>query len=97
MNTFQKVYAIVSKIPKGRVMTYGQIAKLADVNPRVVGFALHANKDPKTIPCHRVVNIRGKLAGYAFGGIQKKKEILEVEGVTFIDNLTVNLLQSCIE
>lgn len=94
MKTFEKVYTIVSKIPKGYVMTYGQIAKLADVNPRVVGFALHANKDPKTIPCHRVVNNKGELTGYAFGGIKKKKEILTLEGVTFIDNLRVNLLQS---
>lgn len=91
MNAFQKVYAVVAKIPKGKVMTYGQIAKIVGVNPRVVGFALRANKDPKNIPCHRVVNSKGELTGYAFGGVSKKKEILEKEGVKIINKQTVDL------
>ncbi len=88
MNTFDKVYKIVSKIPKGKVSTYGEIAKLIGItNPRVVGYALHINKDPDNIPCHRVVNKFGKLApGYAFGGLDVQKQLLEQEGVTFINN-----------
>ena len=76
MNVFDKVYKIVSKIPRGKVTTYGKIAKEIGLrNPRIVGFALHSNKTPDEIPCHRVVNIKGEVApGYAFGGpdIQRK-------------------------
>ena len=84
MTTFEKIYKIVSSIPKGSVMTYKQVADIVDTTPRVVGFALHANKDPKNIPCHRVIKSNGILAkGYAFGGKQKQKETLEKEGVIF--------------
>lgn len=92
MNTFDKIYQIVSKIPKGKVMTYKEVAQMAGCkNPRVVGFALRRNKNPELIPCHRVVSSKGKLTGYAFGGIKKKKEILEKEDVEFLDEETVNL------
>ncbi|MBI2614002.1 MAG: MGMT family protein [Candidatus Levybacteria bacterium] len=85
MNSFEKVYKIVSKIPKVKVSTYKQIAKLTEIkNPRLVGFCLHKNIDPKKIPCHRVVKSDGSLAkGYAFGGLKKQKEILEKEGIKF--------------
>lgn len=82
MTTFQKIYKIVSSIPKGKTMTYKQVAEIVGTTPRVVGFALHANKDPKNIPCHRVIKSNGTLAkGYAFGGKEKQKEMLEKEGV----------------
>lgn len=85
MNYFNKIYSIVAKIPKGKVMTYKQVAKIAGAKtPRVVGFALHKNYDPKNTPCHRVVKSDGTLAsGYAFGGIRKQKEMLEKEGIKF--------------
>lgn len=85
MNTFDKVYKIVSKIPRGKVSTYGTIAKeIGITNSRVVGYALHVNKDPDNIPCHRVVNKDGKLApGYAFGGLDIQKKLLEQEGIAF--------------
>ena len=63
MNTFEKIYEVVKAIPKGQVMTYGQVARFAG-NPRwarVVGYALHQNPDPANIPCHRVVNKDGKV------------------------------------
>lgn len=98
MNSFQKIYKIVSKIPKGKVATYKQIAKLSNTTPRVVGFALHANKDPQNIPCHRVIRTDGTLAkGYAFGGMKKQKEILEKEGITFLKGNKVNLSQYIFE
>lgn len=92
MNTFEKVYKAVKKIPKGKVSTYGEIAKYIGIsNPRVVGFALHVNKDPDNIPCHRVVNKKGELAsGYAFGGLDVQKQLLEQEGVEF-ENSRVKL------
>ncbi len=85
MNTFEAVYKAVAKIPKGKVSTYGNVAKYIGItNPKVVGYALHSNKTPDTIPCHRVVNIKGELApGYAFGGPTIQKQLLEQEGITF--------------
>ncbi|OGH06410.1 MAG: hypothetical protein A2W22_06415 [Candidatus Levybacteria bacterium RBG_16_35_11] len=84
MNAFEKIYKVVSSIPKGKVITYKEVAKKANTNPRTVGFALHVNKNPLQIPCHRVVKSNGKLAkGYAFGGISKQRKKLENEGVGF--------------
>lgn len=85
MDTFEKVYKAVSKIPRGKVCTYGLIAKYLGIsNPRVVGYALHVNKDPDNVPCHRVVNKNGDLApGYAFGGLRIQKQLLKQEGVGF--------------
>ena len=89
-----KVYETVSRIPKGKVMTYGQIAALCG-SPRasrIVGGALHRNPSPGVIPCHRVVNRFGGLApAFAFGGAQRQKELLEREGVTVREDGTVDL------
>ncbi len=82
----EKIYSLAKKIPKGKVATYGQLAKLAG-SPRAsraVGMCMKQNPDNKTIPCHRVVSSSGKLTGYAFGGVNVKKELLEKEGVKFI-------------
>ena len=60
-NSFDRIYAVVKKIPRGTVASYGQVALLAG-NPRwarVVGYALHANPDPEGIPCYRVVTKDG--------------------------------------
>lgn len=96
MNTFQLVYDLISKIPKGKVTTYGTIAKkLGITNSRIVGYALHANKKPQIYPCHRVVNKNGELApGYAFGGETIQKQLLEQERVVFLDEERVNLEKS---
>ncbi len=95
MKTFKKIYSVVAKIPKGKVMTYGQVAKKCNIkNPRIVGFAMHLNKLLHLVPCHRVVSSNGKLAGYAMGGMKRKKEILEQEGVKFLDTKTVDLTRS---
>lgn len=81
---FERIYDEVRKIPKGKVATYGEIAGKAGTTPRIVGFALHGNPDPKNIPCHRVVFKDGSLSpGYVFGGIGKQKELLRKEGVLF--------------
>ena len=81
---FEQVYRVVRKIPKGKVMSYGQIAKvLGTRDSRRVGWALHANSDLKT-PCHRVINKDGRLApGYAFGGTDIQRKKLLQEGVEF--------------
>lgn len=93
MRLSEKIYKAVSKIPKGKISTYKQIAKAAGIkNPRLVGFYLHKNLNPETIPCHRVIKNNGMLAsGYAFGGAKKQKEILEKEGIEFDSKGKVNL------
>lgn len=78
----QKVYAVVAKIPKGKTMTYAEVAKRAG-RPgasRAVGSILGKNCDPKKVPCHRVIRSDGGMGGYAFGGIEKKRAILFREG-----------------
>lgn len=86
MNTFEKIYEVVKSIPEGKVATYGQVALLAG-NPRwarVVGYALHVNPEPGIIPCHRVVNREGRVApGFAFGGEEVQRQLLESEGIVF--------------
>ncbi|HYM65625.1 MAG TPA: MGMT family protein [Candidatus Sulfotelmatobacter sp.] len=96
MNSFDKVYKIVATIPKGKILTYKEVSILANVNnPRIVGYALHSNKNPKEIPCHRVIKANGKIAdGYAFGGKHIQIEMLKNEGVEFLDSETVNLKAS---
>lgn len=80
------VYNLIQKIPKGKVVTYGTIAKTLKLkSARMVGQILHQNIDRESIPCHRVVFKDGNLAsGYAFGGTQAQKNILLAEGVLFI-------------
>lgn len=87
MTFFEKVWTEVSKIPKGKVATYGQIASILGTrDARRVGHALHANKD-RNVPCHRVVMKDGSMApGFAFGGPMEQKKILLSEGVEFIEN-----------
>lgn len=82
---FASIYHVVSKIPRGKVMTYKQVAQKAGImNPRYIGFAIHRNTDIIKIPCHRVIKSDGKLAtGYAHGGKKKQKEMLEKEGINF--------------
>lgn len=83
------IYMVVSRIPYGKVATYGQIARLAG-NPRwsrVVGYALHVNPDPRHIPCYRVVNRFGEASeAFAFGGENRQIELLQSEGVQFDEN-----------
>lgn len=92
-NSYDRIYIVVKKIPQGKVMTYKQVSLLANVaTPRVVGFALHVNKDPQNIPCHRVVFADGSLTrGYAFGGEEVQRQRLKDEGVTFDNKNKVDL------
>ena len=87
-NSFELIYDVVRRIPRGRVATYGQIAMLAG-NPRwsrVVGYALHVKPDPAHIPCFRVVNRFGEpSSAFAFGGVNEQIALLQKEGVEFVD------------
>ena len=84
MDIAERVYQMVRDIPKGKVTTYGAIAKKLGIGPRQVGQILHKNPSGEITPCHRVVRSDGKIAeGYAFGGEFKQRERLEREGVAF--------------
>ena len=84
----KRIYEAVKKIPRGQVATYGQIAELAGDKKmaRAVGNALHKNPDPLHIPCYRVVNSKGELAGeFAFGGAGKQAELLMADGIEVVN------------
>ena len=84
----KRIYEAVKKIPKGHVATYAQVAEMAGDRKmaRAVGNALHRNPDPENIPCFRVVNAKGELAGgFAFGGAEIQARLLEEDGVKVID------------
>lgn len=100
---FKAVYGMVRDIPKGSVATYGQIAEAIwksqittpksqkRITPRIVGWALHANKDSK-VPCHRVVDRNGRLApNFALNGHEEQKRRLLAEKVNFKDKMHVDL------
>ncbi len=94
MNTFEKIYEVVKRIPKGRVATYGQIAALAGNRrlSRVVGYALHVNPDPENIPCYRVVNRFGEVSkAFAFGGENMQITFLRADGIEVSDEGKVDL------
>lgn len=80
-NFSAKVYAVVAKIPKGKTMTYKQVAAKAgnSLAARAVGMLMSKNFNKK-IPCHRVVRSDGKMGGYNRGGSKRKLELLREEG-----------------
>ena len=95
MTEFSKrIYEAVKQIPEGKVMTYGQVARLAG-NPRGargVGFALNRNPEPGNIPCHRVIFAGGALApAFAFGGEEVQRAMLQNEGVYFLPDGRVDM------
>ena len=84
---FESVYAVVKRIPEGKVLTYGDVARAVGAPrcARQVGWALHSNPQPGVIPCHRVVFGDGRLAdGFAFGGKEVQKALLEAEAFNSI-------------
>jgi methylated-DNA-protein-cysteine methyltransferase-like protein len=82
--TYQRIYSVVRRIPKGRVATYGQVAALAGLagHARQVGYALHALPGGTVVPWHRVVNAAGRISTRATaGGELVQRLLLEKEGV----------------
>lgn len=92
-NNYQRIYAVVRRIPEGRVATYGQVAAEADLpgHARQVGYALHA-LDDDTVPWHRVINAQGRVSLRAEPGFEGfQQHLLEEEGVAFNDRGAVDL------
>ena len=84
-NFYEQVWAETSKIPRGKVKTYGEIAKKIG-HPgaaRAVGTALAKNRLPLIVPCHRVVRSNGEPGGFSAGDTNLKRRLLEKEGVFF--------------
>jgi methylated-DNA-protein-cysteine methyltransferase-like protein len=83
-SSYQRIYAVVRRIPEGRVATYGQVASLAGLagHARQVGYALHALPDGTAVPWHRVVNARGAISLRSMpGGELVQRGLLEREGI----------------
>lgn len=100
VGVFERIYDVVRSIPKGKVATYGQVA-LAAGNPRlarVVGYALHCNPEPDSIPCYRVVDRNGRISpAFAFGGANVQAELLKNDGVLFTDDTHVDMSRFCVK
>jgi methylated-DNA-protein-cysteine methyltransferase-like protein len=81
---YEKIYSVVRKIPRGKVATYGQVARLAGIgsHARLVGYALHALTPGKKVPWHRVVGAGGKIS-LSGEGYSIQRKILVSEGVEF--------------
>ena len=102
MKTYERIYKIVKKIPKGKVATYGQIGQMLNLNPRVVGWALNrlAKYKPNTkgqkqdnIPWQRVINSKGGISTNKLMSIPLglQQLLLEKEGIVFNENKKINL------
>lgn len=95
---YKSIYALVAKIPRGCVATYGQIAALAG-SPRAarqVGYAMASVSAERKLPCHRVVNRLGELAPeHVFGDRLFQRALLEQEGVTFLQDGRIDM-QKCL-
>jgi methylated-DNA-protein-cysteine methyltransferase-like protein len=84
--TYERIYRVVRRIPKGRVATYGQVARLAGMpgHARQVGYALNALNEDNGVPWHRVVNARGEVSKRSEPGYEViQREMLEAENIGF--------------
>ena len=85
---YSRIYAVVRRIPRGRVATYGQVAQLAGLSghARQVGYALHSMATDRPVPWHRVVNAQGAISPRSeLGSDLIQRQLLEREGVVFND------------
>ncbi len=93
-STYERIYAVVKKIPRGRVATYGQVATLAglDGHARQAGYALHSLPERNDIPWHRVINARGEVSARTTSDSHElQRVLLEGEGVSFSPDGRVSL------
>ncbi|OHA68468.1 MAG: hypothetical protein A3J68_01570 [Candidatus Wildermuthbacteria bacterium RIFCSPHIGHO2_02_FULL_48_16] len=80
-----KAIALLKKIPKGRVATYKEMARICRTSPRAIGSIMASNKHPKDFPCYKVVSSKGELCGYSGpGGLKTKKKLLEKDGIKLV-------------
>lgn len=98
MNFTEKVWKAISKIPRGKVATYAQVARAAgSLNAfRAVGTACGKNPNAPVVPCHRVVSSNGGIGGYS-GGMRKKILLLSREGIRVKNNKIVDFNQVAVK
>lgn len=83
----QKAILLLKKIPKGKVATYKELARVCRTSPRAIGRIMAKNEHPKEYPCYKVVAVSGALTGYSGpGGIRAKKKLLSKDGIVFERN-----------
>ena len=93
-SSYERIYAVVSRIPAGRVATYGQVAAMAGLGnaARQVGYALHSLPEGSAVPWQRVINSRGEVSQRAMPGYDGwQRHLLQEEGVVFDDRGRVDL------
>ncbi|MDW8262273.1 MAG: MGMT family protein [Phycisphaerales bacterium] len=84
MTFHQKIWALCSRVPRGKVATYADLASaLGSRGYRAAGNAMNRNPYAPRVPCHRIVGSDGQLTGYA-GGLSRKRNLLKQEGVRFV-------------
>lgn len=89
---YDRVYEVVARIPRGKVSTYGAIARFLGIasGARMVGYALN-NTGETNIPAHRVVNRNGELTGRSHFPDDTMRERLQQEGVVFVDEYQIDI------
>jgi len=86
----EKIYSKLRKVPKGRITTYGELARAVDSKAfRAVGQAMHKNPYAPQVPCHRVVAGDGGIGGFA-SGVKNKIKLLKKEGVEIKNNRIID-------
>jgi len=92
---YKRIYDVVCSIPRGRVSTYGKVAKLAgECSARNVGYAMASLSFNSGVPWQRVINAQGRISQRSDGeGAQVQQQILEAEGVVFDANGCVDLVK----
>lgn len=80
-----KALLLLKKIPRGKVVSYSELARVCKTSPLAIGRVMKYNKDPVNCPCYKVVDYKGKLVGYSGdGGLQTKRKLLEKDGIKVI-------------
>lgn len=92
MNLDKKIYKKLLEVPKGKITTYGELAKAVGLKngQRAVGKIMNNNPYPVIIPCHRVVKSDGKVGGYAYGE-EIKSDMLTREGIVIKNGKILDL------
>lgn len=93
MPTFDQIYAYVRMVPRGKVVTYGQIARLVGgISAQMVGFAMASTPKGSEVPWQRVINAKGRISPHGFGyGSAMQEALLREEGVEFGPDGTIDL------
>lgn len=84
-----KALLLLKKVPKGKVTTYGELARICRTSPRTIGMIMKTNPYPKEFPCYKVVGSDGKLVGYSGkGGLRTKIKLLKKDGIKIVNGKT---------